>query len=500
LVADVVVERRGGDLLVRENGSRKALGFTDLRLAMSAQDGLWQFTQGVAAANVGVLGGAQSLRVRPGSSWPDADTPLEGVLELRVDNLGVWTPWVPPGFRLGGALRTSAAIGGRLGAPEYTGEMVGRGLAVRNLLQGVDVRDGELRLTLRGTDAKVETFRFRAGDGTIELTGGARFAERLPQAQLQLVADQFQLLGRVDRRLVVSGRADLALSGEAIRVDGRFGVDRGLIDFTRSDAPSLDDDVTVVRRGEAPPDPATAAARTPRRPVTVAIEVDLGRNLKLRGRGLDTMLRGTLALTTPLGRPSLVGTVRAEDGNFNAYGQKLVIDRGIVVFSGPPDNPRLDILAVRPNLDVEVGVEVGGSAQSPRVRLYSDPAMSDADKLSWLILGRAPDGLGRADTALLQGAALALLAGEGEGVTGTLLRTIGVDQLSVAPTQDGDVQGTVVTVGKQISRNLFVAYERGVNATSGSWQLIYRVARRLTVRAQTGEDTALDVIWTWRWN
>jgi translocation and assembly module TamB len=30
--------------------------------------------------------------------------------------------------------------------------------------------------------------------------------------------------------------------------------------------------------------------------------------------------------------------------------------------------------------------------------------------------------------------------------------------------------------------------------------LIYRIAQRLTLRAQAGEDNALDAIWTWRWN
>ena len=40
----------------------------------------------------------------------------------------------------------------------------------------------------------------------------------------------------------------------------------------------------------------------------------------------------------------------------------------------------------------------------------------------------------------------------------------------------------------------------GLKAAAGSWQLIYRAARRFTLRAQSGEDSAVDVIWTWRWN
>ena len=40
---------------------------------------------------------------------------------------------------------------------------------------------------------------------------------------------------------------------------------------------------------------------------------------------------------------------------------------------------------------------------------------------------------------------------------------------------------------------------RGLNATAGNWQLIYRIAQRFTLRAQSGLDNSLDLIWTWRW-
>jgi translocation and assembly module TamB len=95
---------------------------------------------------------------------------------------------------------------------------------------------------------------------------------------------------------------------------------------------------------------------------------------------------------------------------------------------------------------------------------------------------------------------MALLAGEDQGSSGLRVPKIGLDELSVRQTETGDVKDTVVTLGKQLSRNWYVGYERGVNATTGTWQLIYRVARRFTVRAQAGEDNALDAIWTWRWN
>jgi translocation and assembly module TamB len=509
--ADIVLERAGGDLSVTTEGVTQNLGLTDLRLSLVADQGTWHFAQALAGANAGALGGAQSMRLSPSATWPAPDTPMQGGLEWTVADLGVWAPFTPPGWRLGGRLRTSAAIGGRFGAPEIEGRMEGSQLAIRNLLEGVDLRDGELALSLRGADARVERFVFRGGDGTLQLTGGAALGAQ-PKATLQIAADKFLLLGRTDRRVVASGKATLGLDAQSLALDGQFTIDEGLIDISRNDAPSLDRDVTVRGGRQAARalaeqaqerEAAAAAAQPPGRALRearVAVQLDLGERLRLRGRGLDTRLTGRLAITAPKGRLALNGTVRAADGQYAAYGQKLEIKRGVVAFSGELENPRLDILAERPNLDVEVGVQVEGTAQAPRVRLVSKPEMADYDKLSWLLLGRASDGLGSNDTALLQRAALAILAGEDQGLDAQLLSRIGLDEFSLRQVDSGDVRETVVTLGKQLSRRWFVGYERSVNDTTGNWQLIYRAAQRFTLRAQSGDDNSLDAIWTWRWN
>lgn len=500
--ADIVLQRERGDLTVTDETGTQALGLTDLRLGLNVADGVWSFTQGLAGSTLGVAAGAFVARTSPQALWPAPDTPVSGVLELQVAQLGTWGPWVPPGWRLGGELRVSAGIGGTFAAPEYTGQLRGRNLGVRNFLQGVNVSEGEVAIALQGATARIERFSARAGAGTLEIGGEASFGAA-PQARLTVAARQFQLLGRVDRRIVASGDGQARLERDRLQLDGRFVVDEGLIDFTRGDAPSLGDDVVVVRangagaRAPAGAAPGTPALRLPS--VVLDLRVDLGEKLRVRGRGLDTRLAGDLRITAPGGRLAVDGTVRAVEGQYAAYGQKLEIDRGELVFNGPVETPRLDIEATRPNLDVRVGVAVTGTAANPRVRLFSEPEMAEMDKLSWLVLGRASDGLGRTDTALLQRAALALLAGEKQGPTDQLLQAVGLDNLSVSQS-DGEVRETVVSLGKQLSRRWYVGYERSLNATAGSWQLIYRIAQRFTLRAQSGEDSSLDLIWTWRWN
>ena len=498
--ADVVLERLGGDLSLPDDLDEKKrlqLGLSELRLALSAHDGVWQFAQGLAGSSFGQMAGAQVLRTSADRRFPPPEAPLSGVIEAQVANLGTWGNWLPPGWRLAGQLRTGASFKGTLGAPQVLGEMRGDGIALRNVLLGVNLSDGNLAITLNGDRAKIERFSFKGGDGSLTLAGDATLGET-PSARLQLKADKFRLLGRIDRRLIASGQAQLQLGADSLKLDGDLRIDEGLIDISRSAAPTLDDDVHVHGGGAsqtAAPPPAPSAAL---RKAEVALRIDLGEQLRLKGRGISTGLRGKLVASSPGGRFALRGSIRTDGGQFAAYGQKLEIRRGEFDFNGAPDTARIDVLAVRPNLEVQVGVSVSGLALAPRVRLFSEPSMPDYDKLSWLMLGRAPDGLGRTDTALLQRAAMAALSGDGEGATDKVVNAIGLTDFGVSQT-DGDSRDTVITLGKQLSERWYVGYERSVNTATGTWQLIYRVASRFTLRAQSGTDNALDVIWTWRW-
>jgi len=110
---------------------------------------------------------------------------------------------------------------------------------------------------------------------------------------------------------------------------------------------------------------------------------------------------------------------------------------------------------------------------------------------------------------------MALLAGEGEAPSDQVLKRLGLTDFAVGQKADADnVKQTVVTLGRQVSKRIYVGYERNVTAAVGNWQMIYRIAQRLTIRAQAGVDTStitasnpdttqsysLDAIYTWKWN
>ena len=222
----------------------------------------------------------------------------------------------------------------------------------------------------------------------------------------------------------------------------------------------------------------------------------------MRGHGLAARLAGSLELrhnTANSQAPRLTGELRTVQGTYKAYGQALSIDQGVLRFNGPYDNPALAILAIRPNLQQRVGVQITGTALSPVVRLYAEPDMPDAEKLSWLVLGRSAAS-GGAESALLQQAALALLGGRGKNLTTGLTEAFGLDELSLrGAASNGNGGGTTsatFTLGKRLSRDFYVSYERSLTGTLGTLYLFYDLSRRVTVRAQTGEQSAIDLIFT----
>jgi translocation and assembly module TamB len=504
--------RSGGDLAAASDvalpgAAPLSLGLGALYARLNAQDGHWNMDVVAAGDRLGELVAHARVTAPSPATLPDGASPLEADLRARVADLNVWGAWLPPGWRLGGRMRTEFTAAGRLASPRLSGDVVAHQLALRNALQGVYAHDGEVDIRLDGDRASIRTFRLAGGSGTLTADGDATLGAS-PVAHVHLEARQFQALGRLDRRLVASGDVRATLTGDALQVQGRLGIDEGMIDIGKGDAPTLDADVDVAGPASAAAPgsrPASGSSAAPpskaARATTLDLALDLGDKLHLKGRGIDTYLRGALQISAPGGQPAVRGTIHTRGGHYTAYGQNLDVTRGDVFFTGPADDPRLDILATRPNLDVVVGVAITGTAQSPHVRLVSQPEMADTEKLSWLMLGRAPEGLGQDDTALLQQAAIALLAGEHEAPSDQLVRRLGLTDFSFRQQEDeNNVRQTVVSLGRQLSRRWYLGYERGVNETTGNWQLIYRIAQRLTVRAQSGLDNSLDVIYTWKWN
>lgn len=469
-----------------------------------------------------------------GWAWAE-DAPLAASVRAELPDLGLWSTLAPPGWRVGGSLSADARLSGTRAAPRWSGQLAADQFGVRSLLDGVDLRDGRLRATLQGERLTITELLLHGGRGSrARIAGYSGNRTAAPQdggqlsasgsiswgaaglaMDLRAKAQALQLLVRADRQLSLSGDVQATLQGGQFRLRGKLTTDRATILLPDSSAPRLGSDVVVHsaaldRQRAAQAEQAKQAGQAgtkveAARPPDIAITLNLGDDFALQGHGITTRLAGELDIRSSAatgGQPRVTGEVRTVAGRYRAWGQMLDVESGLLRFNGPYDNPALDILALRPHISVRAGVQVSGTAQTPRVRLYSDPALPDAEKLSWVVLGRSASA-GGAEAAVLQQAALALLGRGGGDLTGDIARQLGLDEIGVKGPQAGagaDASEAALTLGKRLTKDLYVTYERSLSGVLGTLYIFYDLSRRLQLRGQTGMQSAVDLIYTVRYD
>ncbi|TSE29357.1 Translocation and assembly module TamB [Tepidimonas thermarum] len=438
--------------------------------------------------------------------WPvPPDTTLAGTLHAAWPSLAVLGPWLPPGWRVDGRLQAEVRLGGKWAVPTLDGTLRGSALRLVSLADGIDWRDGLLQARLTERTLDIEQLQLSGtggGDagGTLRGSGRVRWTPGDdPTATMTLQAQRWRVLARADRRLTLSGDMTLQAAARRLTVGGQLRVDQARWRLQDADTPRLGEDVVI--RG-APPPPAPTRPWPPGWTGGVDVALALGPDFRLEGRGLDTRLTGSLRWQqTDINPPHLSGEVSTRQGRYRAYGQTLDIARGTLRFGGVVDDPALDLLAVRSQPQQTVGVEVTGSARTPRVRLVAEPSLPDSEILARLVLGRSATGVG-AESALLQRAALALLSGPNGGGA-NLPAIVGLDELAYeaeGTNPDGTPRAGAVSLGKRLSNRLYLGYRRSLVGLVGTVSILYDVSRRLTLRAQAGDDNAIELLYTRRYD
>lgn len=523
---------------LRERSNTIAAGLRNIALTLDAEGDTLRAGFTWDSAQAGEVRAEASTRLqRQGGGWVWSDSAaLAGKVRARLPQVGVWSVLAPPGWRVSGTLEADATLSGTRGNPQWSGQLSADKLTVRSLLDGVDLQDGKLRATLAGDRVNITEFSLKGGrgsnarivgfsgnrtappvdGGSLEGSGSVQWGPGsgsggAPDLRMDFKAraDHFQVLVRADRQASVSGTLEATLRERQFKLRGDLRIDRASILLPDASAPSLGSDVVVRSkvRNEAAQKNAQLAASAAQRaetvlPPDVAISLDLGNDFAFQGQGITTRLEGKLDIRSSAAAnapPRVFGEVRTVAGRYRAWGQMLDVETGLVRFSGPYNNPSLDILALRPNIEVRAGVQVTGSALDPRVRLYSEPDLPDAEKLSWVVLGRSAAS-GGAEAAVLQQAALALLGGKGGGTGSRIASRLGLDEIGFkGPGAGENANGAALTFGKRVSKNMYLTYERSLSGTLGTLYIFYDLSRHLRLRAQTGTSTGLDLIYTVRY-
>ncbi|MDO8312143.1 MAG: translocation/assembly module TamB domain-containing protein, partial [Sideroxyarcus sp.] len=498
------VQRESGDWVVDGNTGQR-FGLSELKLSLSAGQDRLHARLDASGEHLGAVSVQADMPLtQTDSGWtilPDA--PLAGHLHLHSDDLSWLGPLLDSNLQSGGQLNFDADLIGTLRTPRLQGLAQGDALSFALLDQGIRLEQGELKVRFEPDAVHVDRFVFNApfqelprdnllrdyklagsagqlsASGRIDLSGG--------NGELQITADRLPLAQRADRWIIASGTGYARYDRHMLTLGGNIRADAGLINQPASNRPRWSDDVQII--GEKP-------AVRPGPPNTVDATLDMGDHFFIRASGLEARLAGQLNIHGEPGEPLRVtGIIAAQDALFEAYGQRLQVERGMVNFQGQLDDPGLNILALRKGLSVEAGVEVTGTVRHPTVRLVSTPNVPDAEKLSWIVLGRVPESSG-VDSSFLIAAAGNILGGQSIGQLG---RALGMDELTLQQQTSGDpLQNQKVTVGKRLSTRAYLSYEHGLSDVGGVTKFTYTLTPRITVVTRTGTEDALDLFYSFR--
>jgi translocation and assembly module TamB len=419
-----------------------------------------------------------------------AETPIAGRLRGQIPDLAPLAVFAPQLANVHGRIDADIALAGTVQKPEISGLVSGAELAADIPAVGLKLKNGQLQVRPAPSGDVTVEGAIASGGGRLQFSGKA---DRSGRVDMHVGGDRVLAADIPGAHVIVTPNLNLVRTAERVTLNGDLTIPEATINLQKlprggDHAQAASSDVVVV-------DAQTRESQAEKAPVFAEITVNIGKKVDLTGFGLQANVEGALQVRESPGQPTLgSGEVRVA-GKYKAYGQDLTIQRGQLLYAWTPlDNPNLNIEATRTVETVTAGLRIRGNAKSPELTVYSDPPMSQANALSYLVAGKPIDeiGAGDSDAGAMQTAARSLGVAGGGLLAKTLGKRLGVDELSVK--DDEVIGGAALTVGQYLSPRLYLSYGVGLFEPGDVITLRYKLSEELAVQTQRGpEDTRAGI-------
>ncbi|WP_367253927.1 translocation/assembly module TamB domain-containing protein [Pseudomonas sp. stari2] len=409
--------------------------------------------------------------------------PLNGSFRLSGLDLSVARPFVPMVEKLTGRLNGSGTISGGLLAPLVNGTVQLSDGEVSGPELPLQLQDLRLQAVIAGESVRLDGGWKSGKTGQGSLSGNVAWGQALV-VDLALKGTQLPVTVEPYAKLEVAPDLKISMAGDELAIAGKVLVPRGEI-TVRELPPStvkVSDDTIIVG--------AQTEEGKPPMAMKMDIDVVVGEDkLSFAGFGLTANLQGHVHIGDNM---DTRGELWLNDGRYRAYGQRLTVRRARLLFAGPIDQPYLDIEAIRQTDDVIAGIRLSGSAEQPTTQIFSEPAMSQEQALSYLVLGRPLSSNGE-DNNMLAQAALGLGLMGSSGVTSGLAKDLGIQDFQLDTQGSGNT--TSVVASGNISEKLSLRYGVGVFEPANTIALRYKLSKKVYLEAASGVASSLDIFY-----
>lgn len=411
------------------------------------------------------------------TGWDDF-APLSGQVSLRTDSL-TWMELLSPDIvEPTGLLEGNIALGGTRAQPALVGNAHLSNFRTEVPSLALELVDGDVRMeALQDGSARIAG-TIRSGEGTLRVDGSLGWRGDDTPLVLNVTGDKVLAADTRDLHAVIAPNVAVRYAAkQPLEVTGTVTVQEARIALEGLEGGATrSPDVVVLD----PVDPK----RTVESPLSLDLTLILPEGaVALNGFGLDGTLQGQLRVRQRPGREMIGNGTLEVAGNYKAYGQKLTVSQGELIWSNSPIvDPLLDVRAERVVGDVTAGIQVRGHATSPQAQVWADPAMDESEALSYLALGRPLSSASSEEGRQLDAASAALSAGGGL-LASQLATRLGFDDAGVMDSRA--LGGNVFGVGKYLSPKLYVGYGVSLLGTGQVLTLKYLLRKGFDIQIES---------------
>lgn len=421
-----------------------------------------------------------------------AEQPLTGRVHARLGSLARVGLFLPDLEMPRGRIDVDFRLAGTLANPTLRGAATLTDASANVPVLGIRVRKVNLRARGDGGRTLQLDGRAASGPGELTLDGNLRFdAASAWRANLRINGERLEVANISQAWALASPDVQIAARPGWMRLQGSVNVPEAKLTPKAPENPiSPSGDVVIVNTPEARTAPRDGWA------VESQVRITLGDKVAFDGFGLTGNITGSLvAVDTPERLTTARGELRIQKGKYEAYGRKLEVERGRLLFAGGPiDNPGIDARAVRRVDEITAGIGIGGTLKSPTLSLFSDPTLSESDTLSYLLFGRPLESTSGTQGRTLASAATALKLAGGERLAERLAARFGIEEVGI---ESGDTsEEAALVLGKYLSPRLYINYSIGLFDQVNVLRLRYQLTTRWALQVESGTYAGADLLYT----
>ena len=430
---------------------------------------------------------------------------LGGTFTIEGLRLSLANQLFSSGESMDGEVVSRLSFGGNLEKPLLNGNFDIRNVKTKLKSLPFDVTDGQVAIRFNGTSSTLNG-HVQTPDSKLNINGQANWANMDNwTAEVRAQADNFKVDIPSMAKLKVSPNVVVKASPKLLDLSGNVDIPwaRIAIESLPDNAEPVSEDEVILngprKSKEELINRQFAAETKSGMQIQSDLKIKIGDDVHLDAYGLKTNLDGLLSVKQDKGKLGLFGQINLKNGRYASFGQDLLIRKGQISFSGLPSQPMLNIEAIRnpeamEDSKVTAGVKVIGMASSPQVTIFSDPAKSQDQALSYLLTGRSLENSGEAGSSGSVGAALLGLGLAKSGkVVGGIGEAFGIQDLNLGTAGVGD--SSKVQVSGNIGKRLQVKYGVGLFDGLAEVTLRYRLMPQLYFQSVSSTNQVFDLLY-----